>query len=72
MTEAAIKLKIKDNRAYVINKVNRARMAENWNAKLLYDSKVDSLIADIMTKNNVSELEASEILKQKAKSGEIK
>lgn len=63
-TTAKTRFKIKDNKAIIISKVNRARLLENWNQDLLTEEDLNTLIKTKMKIAKCSELEATELLKK--------
>lgn len=64
MTKKQIQFKIDDNKAIIISKVNRKRLAQDWRAPLLAEKDVDSMIKQKMKRLGCSELEATELLKK--------
>ena len=63
-TSSIINRKIKDNKIIIQNKLNKKLLAKDYNATLLKDYEIESLIRKKMKEVGCSELEATEILRK--------
>lgn len=64
--------KIKDNKAIILNKINKQRRENGQWHKLMRGVDLDKLIQTKMRARGCSQLEATEILKQEVKDGILK
>ena len=63
-TSSIINRKIKDNKIIIQNKLNKKLLKKDYNATLVKDCQIESLVRKKMKELNCSELEATEILRK--------